>query len=334
MLIQRWVVLGSVLFSSSLYGQQPFPVPAIFAPGVISGPGNDGAPSFSPDGKTLYFTRSAANWTAIVESHEVDGQWSRPALAPFSGEWPDSSPALAPDGTYLVFQSTRPLAPLKEAPKPGEPIPGVASNLWRVDRSGTGWTAPVRLPDTVNIGRSIWKPSIAGDGTIYFTNIDAKGGKRLYSSRRSNGSYEMAQPLPFSDGTTGDVDPEIAPDGSFLVFSSSGRLSGDTKDHLYIVRRSGSAWGAVVPIRYEGDEKPYGYSTDDEPRLGPDHRTLYFSSDRAVPVHFPRKREQAERDLDRMDSWDNGNNNVWSISLTPWLAEESGSHAGQPGQEM
>jgi hypothetical protein len=49
----------------------------------------------------------------------------------------------------------------------------------------------------------------------------------------------------------------------------------------------------VVPIRYAGDEKPYGFSTDDEPRLAPDHRTLYFSSDRVVPVHFPRTHEQA-----------------------------------------
>ncbi|HVT96972.1 MAG TPA: hypothetical protein VHE33_05650, partial [Acidobacteriaceae bacterium] len=291
-------------------------MPEIFAPGVISGPGNDGAPTFSPDGKTLYFTRSAAHWTAIVESHEVNGQWSRPTLAPFSGEWPDSSPAMSPDGTFIVFQSTRPMAPLKEAPKPGVPIPGIVSNLWRVDRTGSGWSAPVRLPDTVNIGRSIWKPSIAADGTIYFTNIDNKGGKRLYSARFVQGSYEMAQPLPFSDGTKADVDPEIAPDGSFLVFCSAGRLGDTNKDQLFLVRRNGAGWGEVERIRYEGDEKPYGPSTDDEPRLGPDHRTLYFSSDRAVVVHFPRTREMAEKDLERLDSWDNSNNNVWSISLT------------------
>ena len=36
------------------------PVPEIFAPGEISGPANDGAPTFSPDGNTLFFTRSTA----------------------------------------------------------------------------------------------------------------------------------------------------------------------------------------------------------------------------------------------------------------------------------
>lgn len=295
------------------------PEPQIFAPGIVSGPANDGSPTFSPDGNTLYFTRSATHWTVILESHKINSAWSKPTLAPFSGEWPDSSPAMSPDGSYIVFQSTRPATPLTTQPKPGEPIPGIVSNLWRVDRTGSGWSQPVRLPDTVNIGHSIWKPSIAADGAIYLTYIDDKGNKRLYVSHYVNGAYQPAEPLPFSDGNTLDVDPEIAPDQSFLVFCSAGRLKGDDKDRLYIVRREGNSWGAVQPIRYAGDDKPYGSSTDDEPRLGSDHRTLYFSSDRVIPVHFPRTHEQAQRDLERLDLWDNSNSNIWSISLASWL---------------
>jgi Tol biopolymer transport system component len=261
------------------------PTPQIFAPGVVSGPANDGSPAFSPDGNTIFFTRSTANWGVIVESHKVQGEWSRPTLAPFSGEWPDSSPAMSPDGSYLIFESNRPATPLASRPKEGESIPAIVSNLWRVDRVGSGWSKPTRLPDTVNLaGQSTWKPSIAADGTIYFVSIDKKSGKRLFSSQYTNGAYQQAQPLPFSDGTTLDVDPEIAPDGSFLVFCSAGRLPGDSKDHLFIVLREAVGWGTVVPIRYAGDDKN-GYSTDDEPHLSPDHRTLYFSCDRAVPAH-------------------------------------------------
>jgi len=307
------------------------PVAEIFAPGVISGPANDGLPTFSPDGNTLFFTRSTANWGMILESHRVKGQWSEPERAPFSGEWPDSSPSMSPDGKFLVFQSTRPAEPLRpdQMPKEGQPMPGVVSNLWRVDRVGDGWGKeswgkPVRLADAVNIGKSIWKPSVAADGTIYLTVIDEKGGKRLYSARWKDGVYERAQPLSFSDGSTGDVDPEIAPDQSFLVFVSSGRLKGDAKDHLFITLREGEGWGPVTAIRYAGDDK-YGFSTDDEPHLGPspgpDRRTVYFSSDRAVPVHFPRTMEQAERDLKRLESWDNSNSNVWSLPLGSWLKD-------------
>jgi WD40-like Beta Propeller Repeat len=307
------------------------PTPEIFAPGVVSGPANDGSPAFMPDGKTIFFTRSTSGWGVIVESHWVDGKWSRPAVAPFSGEWPDSSPDVAPDGSYVVFQSTRPKEPLTEAnkPKPGEPVAGVVSNLWRVDRVGdgpdAGWSKPARLPDAVNIGDSIWKPSVAADGTIYFVSIDAKGGKRLYSARYAKGGYEQAQALPFSDGTTLDVDPEIAPDESFLVFCSAGRLAGDAKDHLFIALRDGKGWGTPTPVRYAGDEKN-GYSTDDEPRLGPDHRTLYFSSDRAIATHFPRSAEQAKRDFEQMETrgWFSGYGNVWSIPITGWLTAGKG----------
>jgi Tol biopolymer transport system component len=205
---------------------------------------------------------------------------------------------MAPDGSYLVFVSVR----------------QHVANLYRVNREGTGWSTPARLPDAVNIGHSIWKPSVAADGRIYFVSIDAKGSKRLFSSQYKDGAYQQAQPLSFSDGTTADVDPEIAPDGSFLVFCSSGRLEDDPKDHLFVVRRSGTDWGPVTAIRYAGDSTG-GYSTDDEPHLGPDHRTLYFSSDRGVPVHFPRTPEQAREDLKRLESWDNSNSNVWSIPL-------------------
>ena len=294
------------------------PAAEIFAPGVISSPANDGSPTFSPEGKTLYFTRSTANWTAILESHNVDGNWSKPVLAPFSGEWPDSSPAMAPDGSFLVFQSTRPATPLTAAPKEGEPIPGVVSNLWRVDRSGSGWSKPVRLPDAINMGHSIWKPSIAANGNLYFTFIDDKGGKRLFCSKFSGGTYQQGQPLAFSDGTMADVDPEVAPDESFLIFVSSARLPGDQKDHLFIVAKDGADWGPVVPMRYTGDDK-YGFSTDDEPHLGNDRRSVYFSSDRAVPVHFPRTHEQALKDVDRLENWDNSNSNVWSLPVEPYL---------------
>lgn len=294
--------------------------PQIFAPGVVSGPANDGSPVFTPDGKTIFFTRTNGNWGAILESHNVNGQWSRPTLAPFSGEWPDSSPAMAPDGSYLLFESRRPVAPLAVRPKEGEPIPGVVSNLWRVDRSGTGWSKPVRLPDTVNISHGIWKPSVSASGTVYFVSIDDKGAKRLYSSQLKDGAYQQAQPLPFSAGTTLDVDPEIAPDESFLVFVSAGRLPGDTLDHLFIAARQGDGWGPVLPIRYVGDDKP-AFSTDDEPHLGPDHRTLYFSSDRAFSAHYPRTPEQAQKDFDHMESWGwfGGYSNVLSIPVNSYL---------------
>jgi Tol biopolymer transport system component len=326
MIIKAWLLLSALSLSPNMPGEASslsrardkvldLPSPQLFAEGVVSGPGNDGSPTFSPDGNTIFFTRSAAQWTVILESHRVHGAWTKAIPAEFSGEWPDSSPAMSPDGSYIVFQSTRPVESAKKSQAAARPV----SNLWRVDQAGSGWSKPTRLPDAVNIGHSIWKPSVQANGTVYFTFIDPTGKKRLFSSMLVNGAYQAAQPLPFSDGNSPDVDPEVAPDGSFLVFCSAGRVAGDTKDHLFIVRRNGQSWGDVVRIRYTDDGIPEGGSTDDEPHLGPDHRTLYFSSDRIIPVRFPRTREQALKDIERVESWDSGNTNVWSISIYSWL---------------
>jgi Tol biopolymer transport system component len=292
----------------------------IFAPGVISGPANDGTPTFSPDGNTLFFTRNATRWSIILESERVGGRWSEPKVAAFSGEWSDSSPAMSPDGSYIVFVSVRPVTP-DPAPAAGmnsEAKPTMASHIWRVNRAGSGWGVPVQLPDSVNFSPRIFRPSLAADGTVYFTAAEKGKELRLFRSRYENGAYRNAEPLSFSDGSVKDVDPEIAPDQSFLVFTSRGRGRDASHDQLFIVRNSGGAWGAIVPIRYAGDEVN-GASEDNDPRLGADHRTLYFSSDRSVAVHFPRTREQANQDFERLQTWDNSNSNIWFIPLTSWL---------------
>lgn len=319
--VLRASLLLALCASTGLYAETAsLPVPQLFAPNVISGSANDGSPTFSPDGKTLFFTRYAAHWSAIVESHLVNGKWSEPVLASFSGQWPDSSPAWSPDGKYIVFVSTRPKLPLKTLPAPGQPIPGLTSNLWRVDRTATGWSEPVRLPDEVNISGTIFKPSVAANGNVYITVIGPGAAKSIYLSQLENGVYQRATLLPFSDGKKLDVDPEVAPDESFLIFSSAGRVAGDDQhERLFLVKRQGGAWGAPTLIRYQGDVTKYGASIDNEPKLGRDGVTLYFASDHTDAVHFPRTREQAEKDLERLSHWDNSNTNIWMIDLKELL---------------
>jgi hypothetical protein len=300
--------------------QVPDVVPQIFAPGVISGPASDGSPAFTPDGNTLFFTRSAATWAIILESHRAGDSWSEPTIAPFSGVWNDQQPAMSPDGSHLLFVSTRPENPQQAGPR--------RAAIWRVDRTANGWSQPVRLPDTVNFCPRVFKPTIAADGSVYFMAMEQGKKFRLFHSQYSSGTYQKAEPLSFSDGTlgsNGDVDPEIAPDESFLLFSSDGRRPDDpAHEHLYIVFHQSGSWGAVTPIRYVGDDLN-GSSNDNESRLSPDRKMLFFSSDRSLPAHFPRTIEQAQQDLKRVQLWDNGNNNVWFMPIAPWL------RLGKPG---
>lgn len=206
-----------------------------------------------------------------MESHFSGGSWSTPAIASFSGAYNDEHPSFAPDGSYVVFVSIR-------------PVPGTrkrVAHLWKVKRTPHGWGLPQQLPSAVNFGQWMFAPSVASDGTIYYLSITRTGKQRLfqlYRARLLGGVYQTAQALPFSSPRTADVDPEIAPNQSFLIFASSGRRAGDSNEHLYVVKRNGAHWGEPEALRYDGDDAKGG-SNDNEPRIGPD-RTLYFASDR------------------------------------------------------
>jgi len=54
------------------------PVPEVFAPGIISGPANDGSPTFSPDGGTLFSLEVAR--TGPSSSNRIGSRMGGPSL--------------------------------------------------------------------------------------------------------------------------------------------------------------------------------------------------------------------------------------------------------------
>jgi len=281
--------------------------PAVFAPGVISGPLHDSAPAFTPDGNTVYFTRSDGANSSILVSHRLEGRWSEPQLAPFSGKWSDMEAAISPDGRFLIFISNRPKTP---GGKPldgffmGRSFPERGGNLWKVTWENGKWSAPVRLPDNVNRSDSTFAPAIAADGSLYFMHPAADPKHfQLYRAASRRGGYDDPTSLPFSDGHVTDVDPAVAPDESFVVFGSS--RSPARQIDLFIVFRDHGEWG--TPIHLGNGVNSAG--SDAEARLSPDHRTLYFASDRLADIELGTVRAD----------WDNGKYNIWQIPLAPWL---------------
>ncbi len=292
--------------------------PQIFSPGVISSGAHDSAPAFSPDGRELYFGRSTPAASFILSARRVRRGWSRPEVAPFSGQWLDMEPAMAPDGSYLIFVSNRPVkaggAPI-DGRSNGQSQPGKGGNLWRVNHEAGGWGRPQHLSPLINDGGSIYAPSIAADGTLYFMKPSAETGRfQLFRAPRSGTGYETPQPLPFSDGSTTDVDPAVAPDQSYIVFGSGRRANKDID--LFIAHRGPSGWMAPV---YLGE--PLNSRTSDaEPRLSPDGRVLYFSSERMAPVASPSDQADATKLVAEMSAWNNGLYNIWRADIRPLLA--------------
>jgi Tol biopolymer transport system component len=292
--------------------------PQIFAPGVISGAAHDSAPAFSPDGKTVYFGRGNNAADFILVSHLLGSRWTEPTIAQFSGRWLDMEPAMSPDGTYLIFVSNRP-ATAGSLPINGaigdQALPGKGANLWRVNRLKNGWGDPIRLPDIINGSNSTYAPSIAANGDLYFMRPDGQRSRfRIFFAKQTKEGYEDPIPVSFSDGQDTDVDPAIAPDQSFMVFGS-GRHAKKDMD-LFIAFRRGDSWADPI---YLGD-KINSSTSDAEPRLGADHHTLYFSSERLSPTPQPIPKGQSAKIL-REITWNNGLYNIWMIDLAPWLTQ-------------
>jgi hypothetical protein len=242
----------------------------------VAGPwteASDASPAFTPDGATVLFTRGGGTARRLYVAHRHGDGWSTPVPAPFSKRWMDFEPAMAPDGRYLVFVSNRP--PRGEG-KPldgrwgGHDYPGRGGNLWRVDRRRGGWSTPRHLPDAVNAGSSTFSPAVAADGSVYFVRVDPTSGAfRLYRSRRADGRYQAAQALALGGGAmVSDYDPAVAPDQSFIVFSSDRPPASPSGGDLFIAFATPAGWSVPVDLGVAGDEA----------RLGADRGTLYYSA--------------------------------------------------------
>src|ERR1700722_6717304 len=111
MMIRRIVASAALCFlvagAANASGVDCLPSPTIFAPGSISGPANDGTPTFSPDGRTLFFNHYGATWGVMLESHRTAAGWSKAVIPPFSGPSLDVQPVFSPDGRTLVYASKR-----------------------------------------------------------------------------------------------------------------------------------------------------------------------------------------------------------------------------------
>ena len=134
------------------------------------------------------------------------------------------------------------------------------------------------------------------------------GNFHLYRSEYHSGVYLPAATVNIGDANSEEVDPAVAPDQSFLVFSSNQPLKKEPK-RLRIAFREKDGWRTPLDLGDEVNE----LGSNIEARLSADHRMLYFSTNTVPPSHLPRSREQAQRDLAEMEIWANGRQNIWSV---------------------
>jgi hypothetical protein len=237
---------------------------AVFAPGVVSTPFEEGAATFSPDGNTVYFYQGTIYMT-VCSANKVNGNWTEPKVAPFSGHWSDWDPFLSPDGKRLFFVSNR---PLEDAP---QDKPQRKSHIWYTDKlSADKWSAPRHVDAPFNLdGVNNYGPSVSSKGTLFFCSNGRAGNSGMcsYCAKWLGDRYDEPKLLALN-GKEDTQDPFVAPDESYIVFVSG--------NDIYVSFKQGEGWSTGQKL---GPQVNNGDSIWD-PTVSPDGKMLYYSTNR------------------------------------------------------
>lgn len=262
-----------------------------FAPGIISNDSSYGV-TFTPDGRTVYFTRIRADtMTAgrgvptIMESRTEGGRWSPPRVASFAGPGREIDPFITADGRQLLFNSSR----LGSVPPPMSADPSAiftGLDIWAVDRLPTGgWSAARALPAPVNTPAPEFYATATRTGTVYFVSErpDGFGSLDLYRVRRQGQGYTEPENLGPPVNTAGpESNVFVDPDERYIIFFAD-RPGGYGRRDLYVSYRRGRTWDEPKNLG------PIVNTPDLEfcPAVSPDGRTFYFSRIRSVEGQPP-----------------------------------------------
>jgi Tol biopolymer transport system component len=270
---------------------QNAPQPRVFEPGLISDGSYTTSAEFTPDGNTVYFLRGSPDfsyWT-IYESHRRNGEWSKPIVAPFSGEYSDADPCVTTDNKHLFFVSQRPITP---GGKPKDDY-----DIWMMDRQPDGsWDAPRHL--NINGGKDEWYPRVASDGTLYFGSErpGGYGGSDIWKATpKSDGSYTEPVNLgPEINTAENEYEPGIAPDQSYM-FLMANKKEGLGRGDIYLSRNVNGHWTRPVNLGAPINSPGYEFAA----KFTPDGKYLIWGS--ARDTNFPPKSkmttEQSEKAL-------------------------------------
>lgn len=286
------------------------PQPVMFGEGIVSTSEDDLNAAFSPDGKTVFFTRNFPRnrLGVILFSEYKKGKWSKPEIAPFSGLATDYDPIFTRDGSKIFYCSNR-------------GADGRAKqdyDIWYVEKTNAGWSEPKSAGAPVNTSTDEYYPSVASDGTLYFSSNRAggKGQFDVYRARLENGKY--SEPENLGDGVNTnltELDNYVSPDQKFIVFAGYNRkddLGGGSGD-LYISFNRDGKWTEARNLGAPINSPQREYC----PIGSPDGKYFFFTSFRGnleKPLDKPLRNYEELMNLFGQPM--NGRGNVFQIDIS------------------
>jgi WD40-like Beta Propeller Repeat len=268
-------------------------------------------PSFTADGRTMYFNCNDAD---ICASHMIgtweEGKWTIPERldAPISTGYFEVEPLLNATGDKLYFQSNRParrlqgnpllspfvtdsffiVAYLAEAKLGASVFDGFGlGDVWVSYKVNGVWSEPQNLNDVpgeppVNTAYHDHCLSFSADGNEAFwtsTRPGGFGGNDIWTSRRVDGKWTTPQNLGSNVNSAGDEHHSIpTPDGKSLYVTTMREGGYGGEDNYITTRDADGKWGPLVNlgtlINGPGDDRC--------PAWTPDGRVFLFDSTRGA----------------------------------------------------
>ena len=161
---------------------------------------DDGACCFSPDGKTMYFTRCTYDaeyprYAQIYSSTRSDASWSSPQEVKITADTLSSCahPSISPDGKWLYFTSDMP--------------GGVGGyDIWRVEIDEHGVGIVENLGASINTEGDEMYPSVRPNGELYFSSDGhpGMGGLDIFVAKQDSSGVWDVRNLKYPMNSAGD----------------------------------------------------------------------------------------------------------------------------------
>jgi hypothetical protein len=246
----------------------------VFLDGIISTIDNpEMCAAFTADGKEFYFNRRYKGLWTIFFTKEVNENWTPPQPMPFTSHYTDLDFTISPDGQRIYFGSNR---PFKDGEQPQKSLGICVTSRGK----NNTWEHPINLGQPINT----WEfgenyPSVASNGNLYFFSCrnDGLGGCEIYMSQFSKGRYLAPVNLgPAINSEKNDWDAFIAPDESYIIFSSQNREDTLGEQDLYISYKKDGIWTKACNM----GNNVNSHSDEICPSVSLDGKYLFFTTRR------------------------------------------------------
>lgn len=242
----------------------------LFAPGIVSlEDRNESMITFSPDGKTCYFTQHAKKWNScsILETVLNDTIWTTPQKASFSNNY-SMCPSISSDNKHLY------LAMAKDS----------GMHVYEFSRNeDNSWSEPLKMNDEISSSSAEYSchPSSLGSMFVCSWRAGGVGGCDGWRIPSVNGKYQKAENLGLLNSVVGDCVWAPGPDEKFLIFQSrrpaTGSIGGFFETDLYITFSLGDGqWSNPENLGPEVNSS----ATESSAWITHDGKYLFFASNR------------------------------------------------------